>query len=574
MLPECELSVLNNLPPYVKRIAMNVCSRYPSASALHDMDLLVKTLNSCPDDDLKFFLPLCYTLLDPLRLPTADHYDPAAVSAETALHIHLTVLLLPAILINPVMSTTAEISAVMWPRFWAWVLFLHRNHAVITHIPAADRSETLLYTTILGLVGPFCSFPSIKVTVFASPEVLFVCAKGWKRIPYARWSSSERARTCCSHMHDLLVDHQVAPVDISSFIPILLEATGGTFEDLVKTILNHFKHTPDTMSEEGHVEFPGRSLCLIIRLSPKVHERLTSNRLSLRESNSRSLCPLFTALVSGGLVPVLLRILSTICETGLRFGHAWQTLQQALFVLTDILLTPVGSAHLATAIRCGLIHSVFKIATSPLGSRLESLLVQFVVDLIPINLHRFGVVAALEKEMNAINKLIPATADQAEKAFTLECWEHIEVLLDARISLHDQYSLGIKNKLRMCANMKCGRICTKIELKRCSHCKTFVYCSRDCQSLDWREGRHRTSCGAYRSAYLDAYGTNLTSRDMSFLRFQLDHELSNARSRIVAKQVSALARGRSGQDLIVTRFKYTSEDGALEIDAVPYSEIQ
>ncbi|KAJ7051751.1 hypothetical protein C8F01DRAFT_1338910 [Mycena amicta] len=394
----------------------------------------------------------------------------------------------------------------------------------------------LLYTTLLKIVGGFCEDPPTKIQVFASPDILFVCATGWKLIRKdSRLSEVKRARHCYSSMHDLLVDHHVAPFDIVPFLPILLEATGGTFGHLADTMICHLKTTAATMSEEFDVEFPGRTLCLIIRLSPLVRDRVDDKRGRKQYPEACTLCPFWSALVSRGIVPVLLRIVSAICDTALAFAQSFHTLQQALFVLAEIFLTSPGSIHLPDAIRRGLIHSVLKIAASPLEPKLQTHLVEFLFDIIPTNIHRFAVLAALDNEMEELKKLTIGKDQRTTRILSLECWELLQLPLDDRLGLHDQYFLGNGNKFTICANM------TRLSFR------VFVY------PAFTRPARRELTLSA------DAYGTNLSSRDISFLRFQLDHELASARSSIVAKQVSALANRRTDGEPVVTRFKFTNK---------------
>ncbi|KAJ7051737.1 hypothetical protein C8F01DRAFT_1376592 [Mycena amicta] len=536
MIPECDLSVLDQFQPYIKRLALNVCSPRPATTALRDISILLKLVNESTNNELKAYAPVGYALIDPARLPKEENYDPALASPLTLLHIHLVVLWLAAMPQNPCISKGAAVAAVMWPRFWAWALFLHRNHACLTHIPAADRSPTLLYTTFLEIVGGFCEDPVTKIQVFASPDLLFVCATGWKLIRKdPRLLEVERARHCYSSMHDLLVDRHVAPADLLPFLPTLLEATGGTFEHLADTMICHLKNNCRHYERElsYRVSRPG---------AVAAHQSIASRRNQWPEA--RALCPFWTALVSRGLLPLLLRIVSAICDTGLGFPPAPQTLKQALFVIAEVLMTPDGSIHLPDAIRRGLVHSVLKIAASPLEPRLRDHLMELLLDIILMNLHRFGVVAALDNEMEELKKL--AAGDERQKILSFECWELLQYPLDERLSLHDQYVLGNRNKSNICANM----------------------------TLDWSDGNHRVTCSTYRSEYLHAYETNLSSRDISFLRCQLDQELADARSSVVAKQVSALAKRSDNSEPIVTRFNYTNKDGIVTIDAVPYSEIR
>ncbi|KAJ7134139.1 hypothetical protein C8R46DRAFT_1326145 [Mycena filopes] len=55
-----------------------------------------------------------------------------------------------------------------------------------------------------------------------------------------------------------------------------------------------------------------------------------------------------------------------------------------------------------------------------------------------------------------------------------------------------------KDFLKECENLQCPRpgLRNEHEFKRCSGCMTSVYCSTDCQTIDWRHGGHRDICKA------------------------------------------------------------------------------
>jgi hypothetical protein len=47
------------------------------------------------------------------------------------------------------------------------------------------------------------------------------------------------------------------------------------------------------------------------------------------------------------------------------------------------------------------------------------------------------------------------------------------------------------SKMRTCAS--CGE--QSLEQKLCARCKQVSYCSKACQTRDWKEGGHKQRCG-------------------------------------------------------------------------------
>ncbi|KAJ7635536.1 hypothetical protein DFH06DRAFT_1436089 [Mycena polygramma] len=60
--------------------------------------------------------------------------------------------------------------------------------------------------------------------------------------------------------------------------------------------------------------------------------------------------------------------------------------------------------------------------------------------------------------------------------------------------VHDCQMTSKRNvSRRACDNVECGRIQEKKEFRRCGGCRQLLYCSQNCQRLDWNSG-HRESC--------------------------------------------------------------------------------
>ncbi|KAI6042713.1 hypothetical protein EDC04DRAFT_2658077 [Pisolithus marmoratus] len=64
-----------------------------------------------------------------------------------------------------------------------------------------------------------------------------------------------------------------------------------------------------------------------------------------------------------------------------------------------------------------------------------------------------------------------------------------------------------------CQNMKCGRRQPAAEFKQCTGCLQVYYCSKECQSFDWKLGGHRNYCNIIQKRR--AYGaiTHISSKD-------------------------------------------------------------
>ncbi|KAJ7611520.1 hypothetical protein DFH06DRAFT_1308299 [Mycena polygramma] len=110
-----------------------------------------------------------------------------------------------------------------------------------------------------------------------------------------------------------------------------------------------------------------------------------------------------------------------------------------------------------------------------------------------------------------------------------------------RIAIKKEYDLPQRSSYLACDNMDCGKIAAKSDFRRCSGCRQRHYCCSKCQVLDWNVADgHRVYCvglafGA--NLYIEpggglktiTGGSNLSKRDVSFLRTLVHHDYNNVR---------------------------------------------
>ncbi|KAJ7645900.1 hypothetical protein DFH06DRAFT_1136069 [Mycena polygramma] len=111
-----------------------------------------------------------------------------------------------------------------------------------------------------------------------------------------------------------------------------------------------------------------------------------------------------------------------------------------------------------------------------------------------------------------------------------------------RFKLLDWFNSRDVESLKGCDSMKCGGIHSKSEFMRCAGCLSMYYCSKACQSRDWREGHHRDSCSKLRELRFLENEAGITTRDRSFLRELIHHDYKVAREDILSGQLAMLKR--------------------------------
>ncbi|KAF7323510.1 MYND-type domain-containing protein [Mycena kentingensis (nom. inval.)] len=557
MVPECKPSVLERLPLRARLVAKSVCTPKPSISTITDMRRLLELIDVSTDDLMHLYLPVCYVTLDPARIPRKDVYEPDHGSVETARHIHLAVLLIPAIQKNSLMGKYISDAAAeeMLPRFWAWAKFLQHSHAQLTHIPANERAEPLLYTSSLVAVGHFCDHDAINRDVAELDELFVVCGLGWRLASDRGIGVGRQRRRVYRGMQKLLdtTDGVLSPVEQALALSEIRGSVGGTELDLARVLVQHLKATPRRMQQGSNISFPDGALSILRRLSgPTPVDGDTSSS------------PLWAALVTSGITTVLVRILrSTVeaTEAGLYFPDAHKTLVSLLYNFEWLLTSATGSADLPRALADGLLHSLLRLA----GSRMQvnpvpEMLSELFDDIIPTNVYRASVLRAIAADINEIRRLAGLRTHVAP---LFDDWERVAPRLDERLALYARYKA---ERVGVCGNPACLRKCAKADLRRCGTCKVSLYCSKACQRADWKDGDHRGICSTQRAVLFDGYGANLSLHDIEFLRFQMTHDL--ARTRVRAQALAQQGEATKHKQPVITLFEYAtmSDDPVVDID--------
>lgn len=64
-----------------------------------------------------------------------------------------------------------------------------------------------------------------------------------------------------------------------------------------------------------------------------------------------------------------------------------------------------------------------------------------------------------------------------------------------------------------CQNVKCGKSRPAGEFKQCTGCLQVYYCSKECQSFDWKHGKHRIYCNTIQKRRAHGAITHISSKD-------------------------------------------------------------
>ncbi|KLO10771.1 hypothetical protein SCHPADRAFT_502592 [Schizopora paradoxa] len=152
--------------------------------------------------------------------------------------------------------------------------------------------------------------------------------------------------------------------------------------------------------------------------------------------------------------------------------------------------------YMEQAARCGLLQLL--VALEPSKGDLSSYLLAEASDLIgimPRYLVYYSVIGSFGEEMRKITDgSYPKDAEILKEKFVSEEWRELKRVLLDRYCTKRYYDIVISptSKIKHCNN--CGELEERVTFMVCSGCRLVSYCSKHCQTEDWKTGGHREDC--------------------------------------------------------------------------------
>ncbi|KAJ7354426.1 hypothetical protein DFH08DRAFT_955819 [Mycena albidolilacea] len=236
---------------------------------------------------------------------------------------------------------------------------------------------------------------------------------------------------------------------------------------------------------------------------------------------SANLPPLCAALASRGVVESLTIAVSALTQT--TTPDPTSALETILLILASVFLSPGGYHQIPVAARIGFFHAIIEGGKR----RLLDQHVRVILDqiLAPSSVY-YTVLSGISEAFYDAHKGL-AACEAFRRSPIFEDWSAFAEIVSYRLKIMKRFDDRIGMSQRGCDNPKCCKIAVKTEFKRCSGCKAFRYCSKDCQIFDWSQGMHKF----WHMHRVNYQHTNeiLTSRERAFLRFLLHHDYLEAR---------------------------------------------
>ncbi|KAJ7456763.1 hypothetical protein B0H11DRAFT_2160931 [Mycena galericulata] len=228
--------------------------------------------------------------------------------------------------------------------------------------------------------------------------------------------------------------------------------------------------------------------------------------------------PLRYALLQAGVIPLCTRAAGTLGRA-LSAGEnpaLLQGLVSAFGYLANCLDSTEGFTWVTQSVAADLMLSFAD--CSPHFGRLDAddigIVCLLLKDILPRYLVYGSVVQAVHE---GLLKLQPLQLKRIQASVVKKSWAEFLALADERHRVVLDAALT-KDKRATCDNVQCHRIDAKNTFRKCSGCSTTLYCSKECQTIAWKEGGHRSMCKLKQQERLEGKAQAISKSDMAFFR--------------------------------------------------------
>ncbi|KAJ7153320.1 hypothetical protein C8R46DRAFT_474392 [Mycena filopes] len=434
-------------------------------------------------------LPVWYANLDPAYIPTLDVVDAAQVAGDRIDRALGAVYALRALVM---LRDRAEgIHTKLWVRTWPWIEFLHIYAESLIGIPLKPE----LYGIFVAVFVHFQAF-GCQEPVESTPGVRAVVGAAWDILIQG---TDEKTLRDVSFFLNFDV-RKCRPRRLKEYA----EGTGGGFEHLACLLRRHVDRAVGDptipMAWTGWSHF---SSAIGFMAGIKEGQEF---RLPFRD-----------ALLRQGILGALTAGIISLVPTATEYDAGLNMLTFAFNLVIHYAGAPPGLAWVSELLKSGSLRAfALAVATHQGHDPLDQQLRAYIdVLLTPYMVYR-SILLLMPRCLSEAEEFTKSNGFKASGIFPQ--WQAFYNLVQARLTFLQSSDAAPTAAVKSCDNIECFKILFKSELSRCSTCLDLYYCSRACQSADWRAG-HREACGKF-STLRRLPGMFLTVHDQPLSRLK------------------------------------------------------
>ncbi|KAK7042841.1 hypothetical protein R3P38DRAFT_2511678 [Favolaschia claudopus] len=482
-------------------------------------------LENTPKRSLVDFLPVFYHFIDASRVPTEEQLDGYFAEGTVAsIATAQWCLIVLYISLPPV-----EAGVDLWPRIWAWARFFWTYGDFLREVLdlAEDREMSL---SLLRFCWYLSKHQPNRAIMLSSPGLTALAVSAWVSFTDVLFT------TCSDSLHmvrNFLVHGNFSQQEI-------LDGVDDNIGDLARFIMVQCEFAVPLADDHPTVRMENIWLLeIVIDIVIAIDH--------IRMDN-------FAHGAPGLVTPALhafefVKTLSVSVHTLSAFSYLTQNLRNliknSLMILCRIFQLASPEA-IQTAVQHGLMHVILCCARWHPSDDVHCILHFLLGEMLgPYSVY-CRLLAVLESSHAEV--IYPLSSANFSHPAVYAVWTRFVDTLRWRTSVLNLFrSWQRSSPLTACDNVECETILEKTQLKRCSGCRSVVYCCRSCQLADWREG-HRTACIWY-ARIRSALDSTFTREEYAFMRFLLQQDHVVVRVRF-APQYAKIMRAAANADTI------------------------
>ncbi|KAJ6460080.1 hypothetical protein C8R47DRAFT_129873 [Mycena vitilis] len=513
MHPALRPENLSSLSPNLQRVASSIgidrfmgLSNNLGESQYQAMSFLASPATVLP------LLPVWYQNLDPLGLPSPDDISTAQALGRTIVTVAVALLSLQAI--PALRNTPSGVYPELWARVWSWIEFLHIHREHLVALP----TRTNLHQIFMKIFVHFQVF-GCRELVAATPGVCAVVGSAWD-------SSLETGDEDAISNVSFFINREASDSDFGP-IDEYLDEVGGGGEYLAAMLIKHLSHaitdgvTPMSRPRRSHF---AAVLYFIVRANK-------SDNLLQRLSD---------ALISRGIISAL--ITSILCLTPVvgDQGTVPEMLGVALYHLGRYSTASPGLSNMCNALQAGLLRAlVLAASVEPHTEQIHDQLSIFFQTTLPSYTVYRSILVQLPSFLSEVEELVDVGAFKESAQWA--AWQAFRIVVQDRLMFVQEFDSRTNVRYKACDNMECQHIRVKSDLRRCSTCLDLYYCSKECQTADWRAG-HRDDCRTFSGLRRLPEEEQCNMKDRAFLRALIRRDYLLHRRQIYTERILAWVR--------------------------------